>query len=256
MAWDPDRYLRFGDLRTRPAAELLARVPHTSPSDVVDLGCGPGNSTVLLADRWPRARVLGIDNSEAMLRRARRDHPDLEFALGDVEVWAPDEPYDVVFANAVLQWVDDPIGVLRRMMQAVGGRGSLAVQVPNNFDGPSHTEAHRIVRESFPELDGILPDRSPFEPADWYDVLATADVAVDVWQVTYVQPLRGDHPVADWTSGTFLRPLLGSADVSPEVAGEFMDRYRAAMAASYPMRADGVTLLPFPRLFVVATRLG
>lgn len=256
MTWDPDRYLRFGDLRTRPAAELLARVPHPSPREVVDLGCGPGNSTVLLADRWPQARVLGIDNSESMLQRARRDHPGLEFALDDLESWDPEEPFDVVFANAVLQWVADPIGTLRRLMQAVGERGSLAIQVPNNFDGPSHAEAHRIVRESFPELDGILPDRSPFEPADWYDALGSAEVAVDVWQVTYLQPLRGDHPVADWTSGTFLRPLLDSAQVSPETAGEFLDRYRTAMTAAYQMREDGVTLFPFPRLFLVATRLG
>jgi trans-aconitate 2-methyltransferase len=209
-----------------------------------------------LAARWPKASVVGLDNSEEMLARARDDHPGIEFAHGEIETWRPDEPYDVIFANAVLQWLPDPIAFLPRLMDAVGGRGSLAIQVPNNFDGPSHIAAHRIIRESFPDLDGILPDRAPFDPAQFYDSLAGDEVSVDVWQVTYLQPLRGDNPVSDWTSSTFLRPLLKSPEADGGRVSAFMEAYRDAMAAAYPPRDDGVTLFPFPRLFTVATRIG
>ena len=255
MAWSPAEYLRFRDHRTRPAVDLLARVPQSNPRDVVDLGCGPGNSTRLLADRWPGASVVGVDNSPEMLRRARADHPDLRFSEADVANWAPGKPVDVLFSNALLQWIPDHLTLLPRLMAHVG-RGSLAIQVPNNFDRPAHTEGHRIVREMFPDLDGLLPDRPVFSGDDYHDALSAEDVHVDVWQTEYLHTLHGEDPVVEWTSSTFLRPLLDVLSTNAERRRSFLDAYADSMRSAYPRRQDGLTFFPFPRVFAVATRLG
>jgi trans-aconitate 2-methyltransferase len=253
MAWSPDRYLRFGDLRTRPAVELLARIPTESPATVVDLGCGPGNSTRLLADRWPNASLVGLDSSTEMCDRARNDHPDLTFVEGDIVDWEPDSPVDVIFSNAALQWIPDHLVLLPRLLGLVAPGGSLATQVPNNYDQPAHSEAHRIVRTEFPDLDGILPDRRRFDPIRHYEALAAPGVTVDIWETTYLQVLTGDDPVVEWTSGTFLRPLLTQLEGDPR-RGQFLESYGASMGVAYPRRADGATVFEFPRLFVVATK--
>jgi trans-aconitate 2-methyltransferase len=255
MAWNPDRYLRYADLRTRPAVELLTRVPVESPATVVDLGCGPGNSTRLLANRWPTASIVGLDSSIEMCARARTDHPDLTFVEGDIAHWEPDGPVDVIFSNAALQWIPDHLALLPRLLGFVAPGGSLAVQVPNNYDRPAHSEGHRIVRTEFPELDGILPDRRRFDPVAHYDALAGPGISLDIWETTYAQVLTGDHPVVDWTSGTFLRPLLVALDGDPR-RDRFLELYTQAMAVAYPRRADGATVFAFPRLFVVATKVG
>ncbi|MBW2522710.1 MAG: methyltransferase domain-containing protein [Deltaproteobacteria bacterium] len=253
-AWDPARYLQFSDLRTRPAAELLARVPVEDPTRVVDLGCGPGNSTALLAERWPTAEIAGIDGSDEMIRRARADNPALHFRVADITEWQPDEPVDVLFANAALHWIPNHVDLLPRLLGHVAPGGALALQVPNNFDRPAHTEAHRIVRESFPDLDGILPDRPVYEAQAHYDALAAEGVVVDVWQTEYLQPLTGPDPIVAWTSGTFLRPLLTALADAPDRKAAFLAEYSAAMRHAHPPRPEGVTLLPFPRLFAIAKK--
>lgn len=253
--WEPSQYLRFGDFRTRPAAELLARVPHETPARVADLGCGPGNSTRLLGDRWPDAEVVGIDSSEEMVERARADHPDLRFEVTEVASWDPGHLVDVVFSNALLQWIPNHVELLPRLFSFVAPGGSFAMQVPNNFDRPAHVEGYRIVREHFPDLDGILPERSLFNPLNHYEALAGEGVVVDVWTTTYLQPLTGENPVVEWMSGTFLRPLLDVLVNDPERREAFLGLYTDAMRSAYPSRADGVTLLPFPRLFAVASRV-
>ena len=254
MVWNPDRYLRFADLRTRPAIELLARVPAESPATVVDLGCGPGNSTRLLADRWPSAAIVGLDSSAEMCDRARGDHPDLVFIEGDITEWEPDQPVDVLFSNAALQWIPDHLDLLPRLLGFVAPGGSLAIQVPNNHDRPAHSEAHRIVRTEFPDLDGILADRREYDPVRHYDTLAGPGVSVDSWQTTYLQVLSGDDPVVSWTSGTFLRPLLTALEGDPR-RERFLELYAEAMRRAYPPRADGATVFDFPRLFAVATKV-
>lgn len=253
MTWDPSLYLAFGDLRTRPARDLLARIPHPSPTSVVDLGCGPGNSTRLLADRWPAANVVGIDHSPAMLERARTDHPDLRFESRDIAEWSPPEPVDVLFANASLHWLPDHLTHLRPLLAQVAPGGSLAMQIPNNTAEPSHAEARRIIREQFADLDGILSERPLYGLESHYDALAGPGIVVDVWQTTYLQPLDGPERVVEWTSSTFLRPLL-AAFGDDDRRQTFLDEYQSAMADAYPVGADGMVLLAFPRLFAVATK--
>jgi len=250
--WDDQQYLRFAGERTRPARELLARVPVAEAARVVDLGCGPGNSTELLHARWPAARVTGVDSSPEMLARARRDWPGLEWVQGDVGEFRADVPVDVLFANAVLHWVPAHEALFPRLLQQVRSGGALAVQIPESFHEPSH----RLMRE----LDGpwrsrtrALGDRPPVASADvYYDLLAPHARHLDIWRTTYQHVMPDAAAIVDWVKGTGLRPYLDALEPADRPA--FLEAYTHAIAAAYPPRADGKRLFPFPRLFIVAVR--
>lgn len=258
--WNPALYRRFEDQRTRPAVELLRRVPDDlAVRFAVDLGCGPGNSTELVAARYTQARVLGIDNSEAMLRSARQRLPQLPFELADLAHWqpAPGEPApDLLFANAALQWVPDQARLLPRLMGLLAPGGVLAVQVPDNLDEPSH----RLMRETaaLPPYAAHIGDasavRAPRLPvATYYDLLVPHAAEVDIWHTVYQHPMASAAAIVDWLRGTGLRPFL---DALPNEAlrTRFLADYETRIASAYPARADGQRLLAFPRLFFVARK--
>jgi trans-aconitate 2-methyltransferase len=253
--WDPDTYLAFADDRGRPFVELLARIGATAPAEVVDLGCGPGNMTGLLAERWPGARVLGLDASPEMIERARRLDQPVTYAVADLRDWRPDHPVDVLVSNATLQWVPGHLELLPALVEAVAPGGWLAFQVPGNLDGPSHTLRVELAAEepyASYAVDTARP--SSHDPVVYYDALAAAGCAVDVWETTYTHVLSGPDPVFAWVSGTSLRPVLQALPdgLREEFAAELKRRY----AAVWPPRADGTVLLPFRRVFVVAQRTG
>jgi len=251
VPWNPTQYLAFGDHRLRPALDLLARIRLDRPARVVDLGCGPGNVTKLLAERWPDGRVTGIDNSPEMLDKARAI-AGIDWQLADAAQWAPESPADVLFSNATLHWLEDHRQLFPRLAGCVAAAGFFAVQMPNNFAAPSHTTAIDLARER--------PWRARLEPhllvapllarEAYYRLLAPLAREVDVWETDYLQPLAGDNPVAEWTKGSFLVPLLAALE-EPE-RGEFEAEYRARVAAAYPKQPDGKTLLAYKRLFIVA----
>ncbi len=251
--WDPDRYLRYADERGRPFAELVARVAAEAPREVVDLGCGPGNLTRLLLDRWPGARVRGLDSSPEMVEAARRDHPSLDVELGDVRAWADgEESADVVVSNATLQWLPEHLDLLPRLAGRVRPGGWLAFQVPGNFDQPSHTIRTELASQQ-PYADHVRDVAVPssHDPATYLDVLAGCGLAVDVWETTYLHVLAGDDPVFAWVSGTGARPTLQALpdDLRPGFEAELRARLREA----YPDRGHGV-VLPFRRIFAVGHR--
>lgn len=263
MRWDPAQYLRFADERTRPAAELLARIPHDAPSSVFDLGCGPGNTTRLLRARWPAADLTGVDSSAEMLDRAAREVPDAEWVQADLAGWTPDRPADVLFSNATFQWLDEHERLFPALFDALGPGGALAIQMPRNFEAPSHMAIAELVRAGSwrARLEPLLRTAlrpfsmgsSPVGPPGWYyDLLAGLGAAVDVWETEYLHVLRGDDPVKEWTKGTALKPFLDT--LGPEDRRAFEERYAAALRQAYPQRSDGATLFPFRRLFIVATR--
>ena len=243
--WDPAAYLRFADHRARPFHDLLARVAATAPRRVVDLGCGPGNLTALLAARWPAAVVEAVDSSAEMVAAARAAGIDARRA--DVAGWAPAPDTDVVVSNAVLHWVPEHRELLPRWLAALPAGAELAVQVPGNFAAPSHLLAHEVAAEH-----GVpLPAGSPVaEPAAYAALLAGTGAAVDVWETTYVQRLTGPDPVLGWIRSTTLRPVRAA------LADARYAAFEAALAprlrAAYPAQPDGATWFPFRRIFAVA----
>ena len=251
--WSPSLYSRFEDERTRPARDLLAQVPLESPRRVVDMGCGPGNSTELLVERWPGAPVIGLDSSPAMLDEARKRLPSVTFDIADANVWAPDTGTDLVFANAIYQWVPDHLQVLPRVLAALPQGGVLGVQMPDNVAEPSH-QLMRDVAASGPWAErlkgaarGMLPSTRTY-----YDALKPYAARIDIWHTIYNHVLADASAIVEWVRSTGLRPFLDPL-TEPERA-TFLADYTARIAKAYPPTVDGKVLLRFPRLFIVAVR--
>jgi trans-aconitate 2-methyltransferase len=252
MSWNPSFYLTYADERTRPAADLLARVARENPARVADLGCGPGNSTALLAQRWPQAKVEGVDSSPQMIDAAKKSGVAANFILADLASWKPDAPYDVVFSNATYQWLPDHRALLPRLMGFVAKGGVFAFQVPNNQYAPSHTLMRDVASqgpwaEKLADVRGIFVEKAQ----TYFDVLAPHAGSLDIWTTEYLHVLEGEDAVFKWVSGTGLRPFLDALDDNERAA--FTREYKARLNVAYPRRADGKTLFPFSRLFAVAT---
>jgi trans-aconitate 2-methyltransferase len=252
--WDPAKYLEFAGHRLRPALDLLARVSAASPAVVHDLGCGAGNVTRLLLDRWPAAAVTGVDGSAVMLAAARALAPEVTWVQADVGTWRSPRPADVVFSNAALHWLDDHPALFPRLIEGLTPGGTLAVQMPRNHGAPSHTQMVAAAETgSWRErLRPALRSRPVAEPAVYYDLLAPRVSRLDIWETEYLHVLEGDNQVVEWTRGSALKPLLDALE-EPE-RSSFLAEYSARIARAYPRRADGRTLLPFRRLFIVAVR--
>ncbi|MFF9277637.1 trans-aconitate 2-methyltransferase [Streptomyces griseosporeus] len=263
--WDPAQYLRHAGHRARPFADLLARVPALpgTPPRIADLGCGPGNVTATLADRWPDARITGYDNSPAMLDRAAAEHAGptpgggtLDFAPADARTWTPGTPHDLIISNATLQWVPGHLDRFADWTAALAPGGTFAFQVPDNIDAPLHAlmrELARGPRWKSRLADVVRHEDSVHSPAAYLDTLARLGCATDVWQTTYQHVLTGEDPVLDWVKGTGLRPVLTALADDPEARDAFVAEYRDLLREAYP-RAPYGTVLPFRRLFAVATK--
>lgn len=253
--WSVATYLQFDTERTRAAADLLARVPLTEARRIVDVGCGPGNSTELLARRFPTARVEGFDTSSAMLDAARQRLPDACFFDADVLQWQPAGTEDLIFANAVLQWVPHHLAVVRRLVEALPPKSVLAFQVPDNFEEPSH-RLMRDVAEAGPWRTKLAAADTAREtiasPCTYFETLAGLTSGVDIWRTVYHHVLENAEAVVRWLEGTGLRPFL--EPLTSDERAEFLQRFGAAVAEAYPPQSDGRVLFPFPRLFVIAIR--
>ncbi len=271
--WDAALYLRFGGERARPFFDLLARVGAELPRYVVDMGCGPGHLTAMLAERWPSANVCGVDNSAPMIEAARQvapvdarrsagsapsgsavtSHaPGLSFMLDDIRHWKPQYLPDVIISNAVLQWVPDHRELLVRWVDQLAKGGWLAFQVPGNFDQPSHVILREMASARWrPLLRDVELNRQTADPADYAELLVRAGCEVDAWETTYVHILRGEDPVLEWYKGTGLRPVLAVLDA--DQAAEFLAEYGEQIRAAYPPASFG-TVFPFRRVFAVARR--
>ena len=256
-AWDPALYRQFEDERTRPARELLARVPLTAPAQVYDLGCGPGNSTELLVQRFAKAAVVGTDNSKAMLASARERLPTCRFELSDIAHWQATAPPDLIYSNAALQWVADHETLIPRLFAQLAPGGVLAIQMPDNRDEPTH----QLMRE----LAALAPWSGSIDAAvaqgtkslgltDYYDLLAPAAAEVDIWRTAYQHPMASPAKIVEWLRATGLKPFVDP--LAGALRESFLAEYEARVARAYPERRDGRRLLGFPRLFIVARRAG
>ena len=256
MTWSARQYSAFEAERTRPVRDLLNAVPTRMALRAVDIGCGPGNSTEVLAERFPGAEISGLDSSADMIEAARKRLPGLRFDRFDIAAWDDPGPFDVILANAVLQWVPDHAALFPRLVGKLAPGGSLAVQVPDNLEEPPHRLMRQVAAAGpwAEKLATAADARTARHSASWYySLLRTCAERVDVWLTVYHHPLAGGTDgVIEWFKGSGLRPFLAPLDEA-ETAG-FLARYQAGLAEAYPPLADGSVLLPFPRLFIVATR--
>jgi trans-aconitate 2-methyltransferase len=256
MPWDPSEYQKFSAERSRPADDLLAQVELEAPGRIVDLGCGTGWLARAMAERWPGADVIGIDNSPEMLRQADKLAIEgrLRFEPGDIAAWAPDEPVDLIVSNAALQWLDDHERLLGRLAALLAAGGVLAVQMPNNMRAPSHEAIYDVAAQPrfAPKLTGVGLHRDSVRPIGWYARrLIDLGLSVDAWETRYLHVLRGENPVLDWLRGTALRPVL--AALAPDERSQFEQALAPLLTRAYPSQ-DGVTLLEMSRIFFVARR--
>ncbi|MFC0005372.1 trans-aconitate 2-methyltransferase [Micromonospora siamensis] len=253
--WDPTTYLRYGDQRSRPFHDLVARVVADRPRAVVDLGCGPGTLTATLADRWPAARIAGLDSSAEMIGRATALDTPVDFAVGDVRAWRPEPDVDVLVCNAVLQWVPGHEELLTRWAAELPAGAWLAFQVPGNFAAPSHRALRAVARRDrwATTLGPLLREAPVGDPADYAALLTGAGCAVDAWETTYLHllpaPDGAEHPVLSWMEGTALRPVRAALDAAGW--SDFRAELGVRLAEDYPVR-QGQVYFPFRRIFVVA----
>jgi len=254
MAWDPAQYLKFAGPRLRPAIDLLGHVEAEAPGLVYDLGCGAGNVTRFIAQRWPEARIVGVDGSAEMLAKAAADLPQIEWQQADLATWRPALKPDVIYSNAALHWIEDQAPIFVTLFNSLAPGGIFAVQIARNFGAPSHTSMGEAARMGpwRAKLEPLLRPAPVAPPDFYYNLLAPLAARLDLWETEYLQVLDGEHAVKEYTKSTWLSPLLGALD-EPE-RSQFEATYTSLVDAAYPRRADGKTLFPFRRMFIIATR--
>ncbi len=255
--WDPQLYRQFEAERTRPAKELLARVSQPDVRYVTDLGCGPGNSTELLVDAWPQAKITGLDSSEAMLKQARERLPQCTFIHADIRTWQPDVPQQVIYANASLHWVEEHATLFPHLVSQLDSAGTLAVQMPDNLDEPSHRLMREVAENSRRDrgLSTQRDERNPLLTAEkYYDFLTQAGCEVDIWRATYYHVMPDVQAIVTWLQSTGLRPFLAPLNRAEQT--DYLQAYHEQLLTAYPPQADGRVLLAFPRLFIVAMKKG
>jgi trans-aconitate 2-methyltransferase len=257
-SWNPDQYLKFVNERTQPVRDLIARIASDSVQQAIDLGCGPGNSTAMLAARWPNAEITGIDSAPAMIETARRDYPRHRWLVDDITRWSrsTDARYDLVFSNAALQWVPDHGGLYPRLFDRVAPGGALALQVPMSFVAPAHDAMRDLA--ATPAWSPLFPAAGVREwhvetPEFYYDCIAPHAARIDLWQTEYLHVMDNAAAIVEWYKGTGLRPFL---DVLPSDGDRerFLSDYLDRMRDAYPARPDGRILFPFMRFFLIAYR--
>jgi trans-aconitate 2-methyltransferase len=257
--WSAALYLKFEKERSRPSRDLIAQVPLTNPKRVIDLGCGPGNSTAILRERYPNAELSGLDSSPDMLKKARANLPDVSFKQADLTTYTPEASVDLFFSNATFQWLphDARIATIKRLLESQSPGGVVAVQVPDNFDEPSHAQM-RSIAEGGPWADilrPLNPARTPFQTAqEIYNELKPLCEDLDLWHSVYYHVLQDHEAVVEWVKGTGLRPFIDP--LNEDMRNEFLRRYLSAIKETYTASVDGKVILRYPRLFIVATKAG
>lgn len=255
--WDAKQYLKYSEERFRPALDLMSRIKQDHTRLIYDLGCGTGHITKLLQERWPNAKVIGVDNSEDMLKQAHEVAPEIKWVKADVAHWQPDHAPDIIFSNAALQWLEHHETLIPKLFSMLAADGVLAIQMPRNFKSPSHLSIIETV-EAGPwckQLSAVLrygkekPD-PVFQPQFYYQLLAPLAQQIDIWEIEYTSALTGDNPVLEWMMGTGLRPILNALDEPQKQL--FIADYSKRIKSYYPKSPNGKTLFPFKRLFIVA----
>ena len=252
--WNSAHYLEYQAERTRPAFDLASAIAVERPRTIVDLGCGPGNSTQILRRRWPEAEITGIDNSHAMLDAARAESPRLRWQFADIASWSSDQPVDLLFSNAALQWLRDQDQLLPRLMSHVSRGGAFAFQIPSATYATVRTLIHEIAADDrwASRMTPPLSRLTMGAPSHYYDLLSTESERLDIWETEYFHVMESREAILNWIASTGLRPFLDVLE-DPE-KDHFTEELRSRTAEAYPSQRDGKVLFPFRRTFVVAYR--
>lgn len=253
--WDPQLYLQFATERTQPAVDLIARIRLPQPARIIDIGCGPGNSTAMLRQRWPDAQITGLDSSPEMLAVAAQNYPSEEWVLEDAASWQPEHAFDLVFSNAALQWVPDHQAVFPRLFGQVAPGGALAIQVPAHYDSPVHRVALDVAQAGAwrQRLERPSQALTHEAPAFYYRLLRPTAAQIDMWETEYYHVVEQPEDIVTWFRGTGLRPFLEALE-SDQQRAQFEQSVLEGYRQAYPRQPDGRVLFPFRRLFVVAYR--
>lgn len=253
--WDANLYLQFANERTQPSLDLIARIAVSHPQRIIDLGCGPGNSTEMLRQRWSKADITGLDSSPEMIAAASKAHPEAKWVLADAARWTADAPFDIVFSNAALQWVPNHAALFGHLLEQVTPRGVLAVQMPTHFQSPVHqlmleiADAPMWQQRMHKAKNALVSEK----PSFYYDVLQPLASRIDIWETEYFHIMESPESIVQWISGTGLRPFLEALE-DEEQKLQFQEMLRAGVRRAYPRQKDGRVLFPFRRLFIVAYR--
>ena len=253
--WDANHYLKYGDERTRAAADLAARIVLDAPTSIADLGCGPGNSTQLLRARWPKARVVGVDNSPEMIEAAKREFPDQDWLLADISDWTPVRKFSLIYSNAALHWLPNHDILLARLFRMVSTGGVLAFQIPSSTFPAVRELIHKISHDPLwtRRMDGQRKILTMNPPSFYYDVLIDDASNLDIWETEYSHIMQSKDAIVDWISSTGLRPFLAALD-NAEERNSFLAQLRTQISDTYQIRKDGRVLFPFRRTFMIAYR--
>ena len=250
--WNPNQYLKYERQRLRPAIDLLARINIENPKIIFDLGCGPGNSTRILVERWRNAHITGVDSSLDMLKRATEDLSGPTWIEADLQGWSPKTKADVIYSNAALHWLENHNLVFPRLLSCLNPGGVFAVQMPGNYDAPSHKLIFDAAKPWKDKVGQLIRAKPVHSLSKYHNILTPLTSDLDIWETIYLQELNGENAVAEWLKGSALKPLLdGLAD---DEADAFFFAYSELAQKVYKQRADGITLYPFRRIFIVAKK--
>ena len=253
--WNPDKYLRYGSERTQPSIDLVSRIRVTEPKNIMDLGCGPGNSTLVLKKRWPKATITGLDSSPQMIKQAKADYPKGDWVLGDIASWSTDQQYDVIFSSATLQWIPNHEPLFLRLMTCLKDAGVLAIQLPYHYDSPLHRSIIEVSKDArwTRHMDSARNALTYKSASFYYDVLSSNSSELSIWTTEYFHVLDSPQAILDWISVTGLRPFFSALDSDEEV-----DRFKQLLlekyTAVYARQKNGNVIFPFKRQFILARK--
>ena len=254
ITWNTKRYLQFDQARLQPALDLISRISLDDPKHIVDLGCGPGHVTNIVSEWWPEAKLQGVDNSPDMLAKAQETYPHIDFQHQDLNQWAPDVSYNLIFSNAALHWLDDHEQLFPSLINALDTDSIAAIQMPRNWQAPSHALINETIYEGpwRDQLEPLIKPAPSKEPSFYYDILQPSTSELYIWETEYIQVLDGENPVAEFVKGSWLQRYLQVLEDPDKTS--FENLYREKILKAYPKQKDGKTLFPFRRLFIVAVR--
>lgn len=253
--WNPQLYLKYGNERTQPSIDLAARIAHQNPTRVVDLGCGPGNSTRILKAQWPKAQIMGLDSSSEMIKQAAEIDSEMEWILADIVEWKPDKCFDIIFSNAALQWVPHHQALFPSLIEKLNVSGVLAVQVPYHYKSRLHDVIWQVSKHAdwTDLMEGARNALTSHDAYFYYDILSPICRKVDIWYTEYFHQMESPTAILQWISGTGLRPFLETLS-SMEDQERFKKEVLAGYVKAYPRQVDGKVLFPFKRQFIMATK--